>query len=168
MKTKTKLSFQKLLDKTGRTQYTDKDVVALVEPCEAQEIEFFTLSKYITDEQLDIEYAQRGLQPASPYSLALYDEVKREILDEKKYVATHWRDKNGKWCFATFCGWGGERSVRVDRDDGEWRDDWWFAGVRKSLGSSSSDSESLPLSPLTLDRAIAICKENGLVVYKSL
>jgi len=44
---------------------------------------------------------------------------------------THWKDGEGKWCFATFSRWGGERGVDVSRRDGVSRDGWWFAGVRK-------------------------------------
>ena len=44
---------------------------------------------------------------------------------------THWQDADGKWCYAAFRRWGGERCVRVDRDGGGWGDDWWVAGLRE-------------------------------------
>jgi len=35
--------------------------------------------------------------------------------------------------FATFNRWNDERKVNVNRNENDWNDDWWFAGVRKSL-----------------------------------
>ena len=145
MKTKTKLSFQNLLDQTGRKQYTDKDVVEAVKSCEAQELEFFTVGKLVTDDQLEAEYASRGFAPAHPYALALYAKEHPEFADEK-YIGTHWKDAAGKWCFATFDRWYDERLVRVRRRVSVWRDRWWFAGVRKS----TLDSKTLTPNPESL------------------
>lgn len=145
---KTKLSFQALLDKTKRTQYVDKDVVASVEPCEPQEIEFFTLGKYISDNELEVEVSKLGFELAHPYALALYAKEHPEFADEKS-TGTHWQNAKGNWCFATFFRWIDERRVDVYRGDGDdWNDRWWFAGVRKS---SPKPLETKPSSvPLTL------------------
>lgn len=145
MKTITKLSFKKLLDKTKRTQYVDSSVVEEVVPCDPEEIIFFTLGKYISEDELDTEYANRSLEPASPYTIALYDLDHQSEMDEKRYVATHWKDDKGKWCFAAFGRWRDGRRVRVDRDGLEWGGSWWFAGVRKSSALDSFEP-SVPLS----------------------
>lgn len=49
------------------------------------------------------------------------------------------RALNGQWQgrhfvqFATFNRWNDERNVNVNRNDNDWNDNWWFAGVRNSL-----------------------------------
>jgi hypothetical protein len=122
---------QAALDATGRTQYTDAKVVAAIPRGQAkEELFFFKLSRYVSDDELEKEYAARGLKPASPYSLAKANEDDPAFADTHPN-GTHWKDAKGDWCFATFDGWLGERSVDVDRRDGGWSDFWWFAGVRK-------------------------------------
>ena len=34
---------------------------------------------------------------------------------------------------AAFNRWNDERNVNVNRNDNDWNDNWWFAGVRNSL-----------------------------------
>lgn len=147
MEKKEKKTPQQMLDATKRTQYVDKDAVETMPQDESEEkLEFFTLGKYISDDELEKEYASRGLIPAFPYDLLKADQ---DILDEKKYAATHWKDANGKWCYLACYRWrGGERNVSVDRREYDWYDDWWFAGVRKIELSSSSAQDSQALSPL--------------------
>jgi hypothetical protein len=36
-------------------------------------------------------------------------------------------------CYAIFNLWNGERNVNVNRNDNDWNENWWFAGVRNSL-----------------------------------
>lgn len=168
MKTKTKLSFADLLKQTKRIQYTDDSVVATVEPHEAQELEFFFLGKYVTDSELEEAYVSRGLEAAHPYALALYSLEYEAEMDEKKYVATHWKDADDKWCYAAFGRWLGERYVDVGRDDGEWDDDWWFAGVRKSSPLASDPSSSSAPVSLDLSSAIKMVKDAGYKIIKEL
>ena len=125
------------LDATGRKQYTDGDVVNAMPHGEGDEVEvvFFkpdltNRNGYISDADLDKDYELRGLKPADPYSVSVVNEADNAFADEKPH-GTHWKDSNGKWCFATFGLWRGERFVSVDRHDYGWFDDWWFAGVRK-------------------------------------
>ena len=33
-------------------------------------------------------------------------------------------------CYAAFNDWNDERNVNVNRNDNDWNDDWWVAGVR--------------------------------------
>ncbi|OGZ47247.1 MAG: hypothetical protein A3J54_01420 [Candidatus Ryanbacteria bacterium RIFCSPHIGHO2_02_FULL_45_13b] len=129
---------QEVLEATGRAQYTDRKVVdAMPKGEEGDEVEvvFFKpdLSErngYISDDDLKKEFELRGLKPADPISLAAVNEADRAFADEHPN-ATHWKDADGRWCYAAFNRWFGERKVRVRRGGGGWDDSWWFAGVRK-------------------------------------
>src|SRR3989338_8510536 len=123
---------EQALDATGRKQYTDSDVVAAMPKGAGGEVEvhFFKLDRYISDNDLEDEYASRGLKPADPCSLAAVNEANPAFADEHPN-GTHWKDAKGKWCFASFNRWDDERELCVDRNDGGWFDSWWFAGVRK-------------------------------------
>lgn len=105
----------------------------------SSKIETFTLGKYIDHNDLEKEYEKRGLIPAHP----------SDVLDfwtDEKYLATHWKDADGKWCFASFYRWvDGKRIVFVHRFDDDWGDRWWFAGVRQSFALEPVDSDPLSL-----------------------
>jgi hypothetical protein len=164
MKINLKQTAQECLDSTKRTQYVDKDVVrdAPLHTFKKVDIEFFNLGKYVSCDELEKEYESRDLIPTDIREISSLSE---SVLDEKKYVGTQWKDKDGKWCFAAFDLWCGGRRVGVSRDDNAWRDRWWFAGVRKSALSIST-SELLEPQSLDLASAIKICKEAGLTVTK--
>lgn len=121
---------QEAIGATRRKQYTTDSVVETMPRGEGEdaEVHFFNLGRYVTDAELDKEYELRGLKPADPYSLAAVNEVDTAFADER-LNGTHWKDAKGKWCFAAFNRWHGERGVVVDRGDG-WDGDWWFAGLR--------------------------------------
>ena len=123
---------QVAIDATGRRQYTDKDVVDAMPNGEGEEVEvvFFNLGRYVSDTDLDKEYELRGLKPADPFSLAAVNEVDPAFADQKPN-ATHWKDSNGKWCYAAFYQWYGERLVYALRHVSGWVGGWWFAGLRK-------------------------------------
>lgn len=36
-------------------------------------------------------------------------------------------------CYATFNRWNDKRNVNVNRNDNDWNDNWWFAGLRNYL-----------------------------------
>lgn len=120
------------LDATGRKQYTDNKVVEAMPRGEGDEVDvhFFKLERFINDDYLEKEYELRGLKPADPYSQAAVNEADPAFADEHPN-GTHWKDADGKWCFAAFDRWDDGRKLRVDRDDDDWGDFWWFAGVRK-------------------------------------
>ncbi len=127
------LTPQQVLEATGRKQYTDKDVVTTMPRGigEEKEITFFRLDRQVSDDDLEKEYLLRGLKPADPYALAKCNQDDSAFADTHPNT-THWKDENGKWCFAAFCQWrGGGRDVRVGRGGGRWDDGWWFAGVRE-------------------------------------
>lgn len=41
------------------------------------------------------------------------------------------KNRAEKFCCALFCPWGDSAGVRVNRDDLDWDDAWWFAGSSK-------------------------------------
>jgi hypothetical protein len=128
---------QETLDATGRKQYTSREVVDGMPKGEGEEVEvvFFKpdLSErngYISDDDLEKEFELRGLKVADPYSVAAVNEVDPAFADEKPN-GTHWKNSDGKWCFAAFHHWHGERRVNVRRSGSGWSDHWWFSGLRK-------------------------------------
>jgi hypothetical protein len=123
---------QAVLDATGRNQYKDKKVVASMPRVAGEEVEvcFFKLGRWISDADLEKEYELRGLE-ADHYAQAQVN------IDDPSFADTypngsHWKDKDGNWCFLAFGRWVVERDVICDRGGGVWDDDWWFAGRRKS------------------------------------
>ncbi len=130
-------SQQEAIEATGRAQYTDPKVVDAMPKGEGDETEvvFFKpdLSQrngFIPDDDLDKEYELRGLKPADPISVAAVNEADPAFADEKPH-GTHWKDAEGNCCYAAFRRWYDVRRVSVSRDDDDWSDYWWFAGVRR-------------------------------------
>lgn len=123
---------EQMLKATGRKQYVDHDVVAAMPKGEGSEAEvfFFNLGRFISDADLEKEYALRGLKPADPYTLGAVNEADPSFTDTH-YNATHWKNADGKWCYTAFNRWHGVRYVFVHEYGYGWRDFWWFAGVRK-------------------------------------
>lgn len=125
---------KEMLKATGRVEYTDDSVVKTMPKGEGEETEvfFFKVGRQINDNDLDKEYELRGLKPADPYSQAKVNQDDPAFADTHPN-GTHWKDKDGKWCFCTFRRWNDdERSVGVHRRGRDWDDGWWFGGVRKS------------------------------------
>lgn len=144
---------------TGKI-YANNEVLAAAPRNKVQgEIELFTLGKYVTDDELEKEYESRGLVPADVFAVGAWSEENTD----KEYVATHWKNAQGKWCFAAFRRWYDERSVDVSRGDLDWYGGWWFAGVRKSSALESSEQSS---DTLSLEHAIRIVKAAGYKVIK--
>jgi len=127
---------QAMLDATGRKQYTDRNVVKNMPQGEGEEVDmaFFKLDLsasdgYISDDDLAKEFALRGLTP-DPQAQGQVNIDDPAFADEHPN-GTHWKDKDGNYCFVAFDRWYGERDVLVSRDDDRWSDYWWFGG-RKS------------------------------------
>ena len=128
---------QEALDATFRKQYTDRKVVESMPKGEGDEVEvgFFRLDlskchDYISDDDLEMEFELRGLKSADPISIAAVNEADHDFADEKPHC-THWKNADGKWCFATFYHWSKERKVDVGLRVYGWDGYWWFAAVRK-------------------------------------
>lgn len=123
------------------------------------ELEFFTLGKDATNDEIRAEYEKRGMVPDFFATIA-YLKEHPEVLEEKKYIGIQLEGN----CCAIFRRWDGRRSVRVRQRGSGWGGHWWFPCRRKSLElelPNTSGTQSLDLT-----RAIEICKENGLTVSK--
>ncbi len=130
---------QEALSATRRKQYVSDDVIASMPKGEGDEaaVVFFkpepweyTKPGWMSDDDLEKALDRRGLKSADPISLAAVNEADPAFADEHPN-GTHWKDSGGKWCFAAFVLWSGDRSVSVRRRGGDWRDRWLFAGLRK-------------------------------------
>lgn len=129
---------QEALDATKCKQYTDRKVVDAMPRGEGEEVEVYFFKPRpeaykggaITDEALEKEFEFYSLKPVDPYSLSAVNEADPAFADEKPN-GTHWKNAEGKWEYAAFSRWGGERSVSVRRGGDAWDDDWWFGGLRK-------------------------------------
>lgn len=128
---------QAMLDATGRKQYTDRKVVDAMPHGEGVETDVYFFKPrpeaykdgFISDDRLEEEFEFYSLKP-DPYAQAAVNEADPAFAD-KYSNGTHWQNADGRWCSAAFARWSDRRSVRVRRRDGDWSDDWWFAGVRK-------------------------------------
>lgn len=123
---------QETLNATGRKQYVDGAVLNVMPQGEDTDmgVFFFNLGRFVSGEELEKEYDLRGLKPADPYAVAAVNEADPVFADEYPN-ATHWKDADGKWCYAAFRRWDDKRLVVVDRRDDDWDGHWWFAGFRK-------------------------------------
>lgn len=153
------------LNNTGRTFYGSMEVAETSPKTQKGTVEFFKVGKYITEEELETEYQTRGLIPCDLYRLCEYATTNPAFADGKS-IATHWKNKDGKWCCAYFFGWLGGRGVSVSLGARDWRDRWWFAGLRKS--STKSLETKTSLDPLTLESAIKLVKKEGYKVIKEM
>ena len=132
VKTDPTRSPEQVIDATGRNKYTNGKVVKHMPrgTGEDTDVHFFKVGRFISDDDLEQEYEFRGLRPVDPVSLAKVNEDDPAFADTHPN-GTHWRDFDGKWCFAGFGRWHGGRSVIVGRSGSVWRGCWWFAGVCK-------------------------------------
>jgi hypothetical protein len=132
---------EQALTATGRKQHVNSSVVATMPNGNGEEVKvvFFAPDKsaynengWISDDDLEKQYALRCLKPADPFSLAAVNEADPVFADEHPN-ATHWKDADGKWCYAAFHRWlGVGRGVRVRRLDDDWHAFWLFAGLESS------------------------------------
>lgn len=102
--------------------------------CESEEVDvsFFTLCREVTDDDLEKEYEIRGLKPADPYSLLSANEC-FSVLEWRYANGTHWKNKKGEWCFATFNNFSDNSSIiSVGKNKPlKWNSVWWYGGVPK-------------------------------------
>ena len=131
---------QELFAAAGRKQYVNTEMVAII-PRQApagvadnQPLVFFDLDLSerggCSDTDLEKQYEARGLV-ADPYYQFNVNRENPEFADEYPN-ACHWKDAEGKWCFAAFGRGDGERCIRVGRSGSGWGESWWFAGRPKS------------------------------------
>jgi hypothetical protein len=155
---------RQMIEDTGRTQYVDQKVLEhapyfpQAKAVEKIELTLFKVGRWISDDDIEKEYEARGLKPCDIFQLAALNKAEPDFAHEHPN-ATHWKGAEGEWCYAAFHDWDDVRNVRVNRDDGEWYGDWFFAGVRKS--SALGTSEPLPLPSDTLNFEISEITING-------
>ena len=122
----------------GRKLYAGPDALDDIPSGEGEEVEIvlfkITLPPplvCLNDDLLQEEFELRGLVPVDPISLAALNETDPALADEISN-ATHWKDDKGKWCFAAFGCWKGERTAIFRRWELYWTPEkHLFAGVRK-------------------------------------
>lgn len=149
---KTKISPTEAIASTKRIQSYIEESVLNTWPIHTGELEFFKFDSYTSAADVEAEYEKRGLV-AAPFSMCEQD---GKEMNEKQYVATQWKDADGKFCYLAFLRWDGERKVHCDRDGSEWDVPWWFAGVRKSALRTSDSSPSPASSDLSaLEKRVA-------------
>lgn len=122
---------QQVLDGTGRTQYTNKAIVETMplqdgDGEEEVEFVFFKVGRSLPDSEVEAERKKRGLVQDLA-ALVQYN------ADNPDFATDHpngdsWKDANGKWCYASFSRWYGEREVHVDFGGNDWSDFYWFGG----------------------------------------
>lgn len=122
---------QQILDATGRKQYTNCEVVKNILRGEGEEMDvyFFKIGRWVSPVELEKEYESCGFK-ADPYAQAQVN-IDDKVFADQYPNGTHWKDADGRWCFAAFSRWSGERRVYVYRCARGWIGYWWFAGVRK-------------------------------------
>lgn len=112
----------------------------LIETCPdiKGKLEYFTLGRFASTQEVADEYKKRGLVPAHPLALAAVAEK------DGRFLATQWHSDG--WCCAVFGRWGGGREASVNRFGLDWRGRWLFAGVPQVASESQhSASDALPL-----------------------
>lgn len=153
MKINRKKSIKSLITDLGYKEYLDQDVLkTLKNKGEVNvEVELFTLGKYVTNEQLTVEYASRNLTPDVGAMLTYLIE-NPAILDKKTWIATGLSNSS----YVSVDRWGGERLVSVSQRGGYWGVDWWFAGVRKVSAEGSATVPSSDTLPSALPDTLVI------------
>ncbi|HEY4509230.1 MAG TPA: hypothetical protein VJC13_03060 [Candidatus Paceibacterota bacterium] len=130
---------EEALKATGRKQHVSADVVSTMPKGRGgkTEVLFFKprpeaydKNGLISDDNLEKEFEFVGLKPVDPYSLAQANTDDPAFADTHPN-GTHWKDTDGKWCFAAFDRWRDGRIVFVVEGGFGWNDYWWVAGVRK-------------------------------------
>lgn len=118
---------EQMISALGRKEYVNHDVLATMplEGPDEGEMYFFPVKQYIPVAEQPAELAKRGLVPHPVAQIQVN-------IDNPSFADEH---PNGvQWdgnAYAAFGRWHGGRRVVVDRDDGDWDDSGWFAGVRK-------------------------------------
>lgn len=125
---------KQVIDAARRKQYIDEAVLETMpgkgEGIEEVDVYFFNLGRYVSVDELDREYESRGFTP-DPYAQAQVNIDDPSFADEHPN-GTQWDRKGKVASYLAFSRWYVERKVYCNRDDDDWRDYWWFAGVRKS------------------------------------
>ena len=117
------------LKATGRALYVSDDVVKTMPKAEGDEVDvfFFKIGRSVSCVDLIKEYELRGLAP-DHYAQSAVNETDPAFADEHPN-GTQWQNAKGEFCCLTFRRWYGKCHVYCSRNDYDWNDYWWFAGV---------------------------------------
>lgn len=123
------LALKQALLVTGRKLYLNEDVVANW-PASATgdtvTMSLYNFGRYIEVAKLDEELAKVGLELETDLvGLAAINQAYPELADDH-LNGTQRKSADGKFCYAIFSHWYGERDVSVDQGDVDWHDGWWF------------------------------------------
>lgn len=123
---------QDALQATGRKLFVNDEVAATMPQGEGDEVEitFFQVGHYISDDDLEKKLEGDCMEAIDPYTLAAFNTANPEFADTHPNC-THWKDADGKWCYAAFGRWLDGRGVFVRRNVNVWSDFWWCAARRK-------------------------------------
>lgn len=66
-------------------------------------------------------------------SLKTYSNISKTQKAECEYSRGNQALDDTSYNGAAFNRWNDERNVNVNRNDNDWNDNWWFAGLRNSL-----------------------------------
>jgi len=163
--------------KKHKFYYADSDITSKNFPL--QEVEDLSRAKIITIDKIDKSLTSEEvlkkvkmekLRPANIYELmAWFDENKGEMKKGSWLIAlgSEWVDAVGhRRVPFVDCDSDGDFKFRLGYFENVWRDDDAFLCFCDTKLSTSDTQNSQSLSPLNLDAAIKLCKENGLKVYK--
>lgn len=132
-----KLSAEDMLKATGRIKFIEPmDVASMPRGKDGLvKVYFFRPrpeaygpSGHISDERLEEEYRFVGLVPIDPFSLIQVNVDDKDFSDERPN-ATHWKNADGRWCYASFGLFDRRREVAVHRKrESGFSRRWSFAG----------------------------------------
>lgn len=122
------LTPQEAIDATGRMQYIDPDVLATMPRGEGDEVDvhFVPTGRLVPVGEYTAFLAQYGLVP-DPRAQAAVNAEYPAFADEHPNCS-QWGDS----CYLVFRRWLDGRRVDCDRNDDDWDDNCWLAGVPAS------------------------------------
>lgn len=125
----------------------------------------YNFDKYISSEDVIEKMKKDGYSPASVYELLKWKDWNKEDFVIALGSVAVIDDHRGVACLD---GSGSKRSLHLGGFGIGWGRICRFLAVRNSEISISKteDSALIPSETLTLEKAIAVCKENGLTVTK--
>ncbi len=114
---------------TGRVEYLNDAVVASMPHVTEEEVElrFFPLKVVTSASDYQKAIEDRGLI-SDPMAVVAANEADPAFADAHPN-GTQWVDVNGNHCYLAFRCWLDKRFVYVNRNENDWLDHWWVAGV---------------------------------------
>ncbi len=122
---------RQMIEALGRNEYVSDDVLETmpVDGPEEGDLFFFPIKRNTPASEVAglLDRHNLIIDPVAQFQVNADDSA---FADERPN-GVQWQDSLGRYCFAAFGRWRGERGVGVGRDDVGWGGDWWLAGRRK-------------------------------------